>query len=102
MRDIWIRNIRMDNIKEQAVIMNMGYSSAIGSERDVEKRYPEEDIPEFCHIHMSDILCIGAKKAVDICGLAQRPIHDILWNALPSTHSRAFSAATPRTFDSRT
>ncbi len=76
-RDIWIRNIRMDNIKEQAVVMNMGYSSAIGSERDVEKRYPEEDIPEFCHIHMSDILCIGAKKAVDICGLAQRPIHDI-------------------------
>ena len=43
-RDIWIRNIRMDNIKEQAVVMNMGYSSAIGSERDVEKRYPEEDI----------------------------------------------------------
>ncbi len=76
-RDILIRNIRMDNIQEQAVVMSMGYSSAIGSEKDVEKQYPEEDIPEFCHIQMEDILCIGAKTAVDICGLGVKPIHDI-------------------------
>ena len=76
-RNIRIRNIRMDDIKEQALIMSMGYGSAIGSEKDVEKQYPREDVPEFCHIHMSDIVCSGARQAVEICGLAQQPVHDI-------------------------
>ena len=75
--NIWIRNIRMDDIKDQALIMSMGYNAAIGSEKDVEKQYPEEDVPEFRNIHMSDILCVGAKQAIEICGLAQRPVHDI-------------------------
>lgn len=57
--------------------MSMGYSSAIGSEGDVEKQYPAEDIPEFCNIQMEKLLCIGAKTAVDICGLGIKPIHDI-------------------------
>ena len=75
--NILIRNIRMDSIKEHALIMSMGYNAAIGSEKDVEKQYPEEDVPEFRNIHMSDILCVGAKQAVDIGGLAQRPINNI-------------------------
>jgi len=76
-QNILIRKIQMDNIKEHAVVMNMGYSSAIGSEKDVEKGYPDEDIPEFCHIQMENILCIGAKVGVEICGLPKKPIHDI-------------------------
>ena len=76
--NILIRKIQMDNIKEHAVVMNMGYSSAIGSENDIEKGYPEEDIPEFCNIQMEDILCIGAKVGVEICGLQKKPIHDIM------------------------
>ena len=67
----------MDSIKEQIVLMEMGYHSAIGSEEDVEARYPEEDIPEFRSIQMEDILCIGAKTAVEISGLRSRPIRDI-------------------------
>ncbi len=75
--NLLIRNIRMDNIKEHAIVMNMGYSSAIGSEKDIEKQYPEEDIPEFCNIHMEDILCIGAKRGIEISGLMKKPIHNI-------------------------
>ena len=75
--NILIRNIRMDSIKEQIVQMEMGYHSAIGSEEDVEAKYPEEDIPEFRSIQMEDILCIGARSAVEISGLRCRPIRDI-------------------------
>lgn len=77
MENLLIRNIRMDNIKEHAIVMNMGYSSAIGSEKDIEKQYPDEDVPEFCNIHMEDILCIGAKRGIEISGLLKKPIHDI-------------------------
>jgi hypothetical protein len=36
-----------------------------------------EGTPQFCHIHIEDILCRGAQKAMVLEGLPEMPIRDI-------------------------
>lgn len=79
--NIYIRQIQMSDIKEQAVVFDMGY--VLGYAKDNREAAGDEeinndDIPEFCNITMEKITCHHAKCAVKINGLRQKPVHDIL------------------------
>ncbi len=77
--DITIKNIRMTNIKEEAIIFTMGYALTTLGVDGVEAVVNEskEDIPEFKNITVEDTICLNAKKGLVVEGLEALPIHDI-------------------------
>lgn len=77
--DITLRNIRMTNILEEAIIFTMGYALTTLGVEGVETLVNEdkEDIPEFKDITISNVVCLDSKKPLVINGLVQLPIHDI-------------------------
>ncbi len=77
--DIHIDGIQMMDIKEQAIVFDMGYilGKSDGTDEDTAVAISMEDIPEFRNIHMKNITCLGAKQAIKIKGLQAMPIHDV-------------------------
>ncbi|MGM9971362.1 MAG: glycoside hydrolase family 28 protein [Anaeroplasmataceae bacterium] len=77
--DITLNNIRMTNIKEEAIIFTMGYALTTLGVEGVEKLVNEsmEDVPEFKNVKITNTICTSAKKGLVINGLDLLPIHDI-------------------------
>ena len=78
--DIYIRRINMADIKEDAIIMTMQYVlNTLGKDEVVKQSDLEEDVPEFKNIFIEDCNCVGAKRGVNIEGMAWKTptIHDI-------------------------
>lgn len=78
--DIYIRNINMVNIQQEAIIMTMNYvHKNISYDEAVVGSDAEDDIPEFKNIYVENCVCKGASMAVKIEGLPGRPhtIHDV-------------------------
>lgn len=69
---IRLEQIRMIDIKKEAILFSMQYGGAM---RGTPAR---EDIPEFKNIVLKDIVCLGAETAFRAAGLPELPIHDIL------------------------
>lgn len=78
--DIVIKNIRMANIKEEAIIFTMGYALTTLGVDGVEKLVNEsmEDVPEFKNIKILDTISTSSKWGLVVEGLDALPIHDIL------------------------
>jgi polygalacturonase len=77
--DIHISDIRMSDIKDQAIVFETSYADRPAGSKATDKatsQEPEEFIPEFCDIHISRVTCrdtrigIAAKGTLDM-------IHDI-------------------------
>ena len=77
--DIHISDIRMSDIKDQAIVFETSYADRPAGSKATDKaasQEPEEFIPEFCDIHISHVTCrdtrigIAAKGTLDM-------IHDI-------------------------
>jgi polygalacturonase len=69
-KDIWIENIRIDDVFEEAVQINMfyKYSTVI----------PKSNKPsDFTNIHLKNIHGSGAKLAVEILGLPEKWLNNI-------------------------
>lgn len=82
--DIYIRNINMINIQQEAIIMTMNYVHHNTSyDEAVVESDKADDIPEFRKIYVEGCVCKGAKVAVKIAGLPGRPdtIHDVHFKA---------------------
>lgn len=82
--NIFIENIRMKNIVKDAIIFNMFYEGLAPTEVDgrVENRYIDicdvtEETPEFKNIHIKDIVCVGAERAIYIQGLPEMPVNEV-------------------------
>jgi len=72
---IYINNIRMKDIENEAIGMSMFYQTQKPSELAA---YPvTEETPEMRNIYINDIMCIGAEKAMDIIGLPEMPINNV-------------------------
>ena len=78
--DIYLRNINMVNIQQEAIIMTMNYvHKNISYDEAVVDSEMADDIPEFRNIYVENCVCRGANVAVKIAGLQGRPhtIHDV-------------------------
>lgn len=71
--NIEINNINMVNIKEEAVILTMSYVLNVLTRNEEIAQENEEDVPYFKNIHMNAIHCMGAKVAIKIEPLNNRP-----------------------------
>ena len=75
--NIRMSNITMSAIKNEAIKMDMYY--AVGTKVD-KGRVPHpvsEETPRFRNIHMSNITCEGAKRAMVLRGLPEMPIEAV-------------------------
>ncbi len=82
--NIYISNIQMINISNEAMIFDLFYSGkapddATGSRTDKEEPMlpVTEETPEFRDIHIRDIVCKGSDRAVYFNGLPEMPIKRI-------------------------
>lgn len=78
--NITVRNINMVNMLQEAVIMTMNYvHHNMNYHEPIEESEDPEDIPVFRDILVENCVCKGAKVAVKIAGLPDRPqtIHDV-------------------------
>ncbi|MCR4918652.1 MAG: glycoside hydrolase family 28 protein [Prevotella sp.] len=85
---IWIDNVTMADIVNDAIIFNLYYGGksvaeqvADGDKPDTDKAYPvDETTPEFRDIHISNVRCSNAGRAMLFNGLPEKPIDGIHLN----------------------
>lgn len=73
-KDIYISNISMSNIANEAVLFDTYYEDVpAGKEKNTPSAQGDK-IPQFQDFYISHIYCSGAKKGISITGLPQNPI----------------------------
>ena len=80
-RNIWCDHIYMKDIVAEAVTFNLYYAGVASTDRadaQEEEQMPvDETTPEFRDFHFSDIVCSGAKQAIFVNGLPERPLSGV-------------------------
>jgi len=79
---IFISNIRMVDIISDAINFNLYYANKSVGERDSDNDSTNsatvnEGTPQFRDIHMRNIVCRGARKAIVLQGLPEMPIKNV-------------------------
>ncbi len=94
--NIYIQDIRMKDIPEDAVLFTMYYGDRVSipmndeEDSDYEKNVPpvSEETPRIQNVYMKNIICDGARRAVYLQGLPEMPIRNInLENAVMSAQN---------------
>ena len=73
---IFISHIFMSDIKDQAIVFETAYADRPAGAADPGKPKAEDFIPDFCDIHIGNVVCRDVKTAVKATGNL-RMIHDI-------------------------
>ena len=80
-KDIWCSDIRMKDMESYGVIFNLYYAGVAASDMQAgggEDLAPvDETTPEFRDIHISNVICSGAKQAIYINGLPELPLRGV-------------------------
>jgi polygalacturonase len=91
--NIFISNVRMKNILQNAIDFEMYYFMNGGSPEMTGTNLPpvDEGTPQFRDIHFKNIICLGAQKAMVLEGLPEMPIRNFDFeNVSLSAQSGAF------------
>jgi polygalacturonase len=75
--NIRISNVTMSGIKNEAITLDMYYSVGTKVDRSRTPHAVTEETPRFRNIHMSNITCDGAGKAMVLRGLPEMPIEAV-------------------------
>ncbi len=76
--DIYIKNISMRNIVNEAILFDMYYMSKAGSTLGLKEFPPvNEGTPQFKNFYVSNISCNGAREAIFVRGLPEMSIKNI-------------------------
>ena len=67
---VWIQDIKMSNIGWHAIILNMFYTASSATSRS-------DTPPDFHDIHIKNVICQGARDAITLRGLPEKPIENI-------------------------
>ncbi|MGM0879689.1 MAG: hypothetical protein ACQEXQ_01460 [Bacillota bacterium] len=100
--DIVIRRVRMKDIAGTAISFNLYYGV---SEADAAHASPvpvSEETPEFRQITIEDTCCLGAKRAIELLGLPERPLRQIEFHRVAISAELVSAASWPRISGSRT
>ncbi|MGA9117041.1 MAG: glycosyl hydrolase family 28 protein [Bacteroidota bacterium] len=80
---VFLEGIRMRGIRNEAILMEMYYGGESPEEEAARNRADggaqtvTERTPRFRDIHLSDIVCAGAARAILLNGLPEMPLRDI-------------------------
>jgi DNA sulfur modification protein DndE len=92
-QNIFVDHIVMKDILNEAILFTTFYDNTPTSNAAVKvplSRDPAKT-PEFKDFHISDIYCLGARSAISITGLPQRPVHGITIERAVITAKRGLS-----------
>jgi len=77
-KDIYIDNIFMANIKEEAILFDTYYEDKpAGASDKTTETTPADKVPEFTAFHFNNITCTGAKTAIYFNALPEQYAHHI-------------------------
>ena len=83
-KDIWCDHIYMKDIVTYGVIFNLYYAGVAATEMADGVTEPvvevDETTPYFHDIHISDVVCAGAKQSVYINGLPEMPVRNVAFS----------------------
>jgi len=92
-RDIYIDNIKMDNIIHEAILFSTSYDDKTVGKASSDITDPKNvKMPHFNNFHISNIVCSGAETAMSISGLEIQPSHDIYLENMEITAKRGVNA----------
>jgi polygalacturonase len=92
-RDIFIDNIKMDNIINEAILFSTSYGdNTVGKASSLITDPKNEKTPHFNNFHISNIVCSSAAIAISIAGMQIQPTHDLYFENIEITSKKAFDA----------
>lgn len=92
-KDIFIDNIKMKNIKEEAILFTTYYEDMPAGKAASNNNGGEavdDKIPHFTNFHISNVQCEGAATAISITGLPQVPVDSIYMDNMTITAKKGF------------
>lgn len=90
-RDIFINNIAMSDIVNEAVLFDTYYEDVpAGTTKPNNEGKPRDKIPVFKDFHLSNIFCNGAKTAISITGLPDMPVSNIFFDNMVISSQQGF------------
>ena len=92
-RDIYVDNIKMDNIIHEAILFSTSYGdNTVGKASSLVTDSKTEKVPHFNNFHISNIVCSSAEIAMSISGMQIQPTHDLYFENIEITSKKAFDA----------
>ncbi len=88
-KNVFIDNIFMKDIVNQAILFNTYYEE---SDRNMSVQPVTPKTPVFENFHISNIYCVGAKEAVVAAGLPEMPIRNIDLSNIYISADRGFTS----------
>ncbi|MDE6370823.1 MAG: glycoside hydrolase family 28 protein, partial [Duncaniella sp.] len=76
-RDIWIEDIVMCDIADEAILFDCYYQEKVGDARDVKPAEVTADTPRFGDVHISNVVCTDAARAILFKGLPEMPVSNV-------------------------
>ncbi|MDI3321121.1 glycoside hydrolase family 28 protein [Pinibacter soli] len=77
-RDIYIDNIFMHDIQDEAILFDTYYDNVgAGQDKEKVKNVATDKVPEFCNFYISNVVCNKAETAFSITGLPEMPVHNL-------------------------
>lgn len=90
--NIYIQNIRMDNIIDEAINMSSFYENRQVGKTPVKYAPGEGKIPEYSKFYFKNISCDGAETAMKLVGVEDVPIHELYFENVNITAKNGFEA----------
>lgn len=91
-KDIFISNIFMSDIVNEAILFDTYYEDVPAGATKKTSTAIREKTPEFMDFHISNVYCNGAKTAVSITGLPEMPVHKIYFDNITISSQKGFVA----------
>lgn len=94
-KDIYIDNIRMKNIKEEAILFTTYYEDMPAGKTASNNNGEAVDgkVPHFTKFYISNVNCEGAQTAISITGLPDMPVDSIYMENVNITAKKGFVSA---------
>lgn len=98
-QNIFIQNIYMNNIAEEAIHIDTYYQNIpAGAKRVDESLLPKDKMPDFKNFFLKNIYCSGAEKAAYIRGIESYPIRDFSFENVVISAKEGFYASYAKDF----
>lgn len=75
--NVWIEDIVMCDIAEEAILFDCYYQEKVGDARDAEAKPVTADTPRFRDICIKNIVCTDASRAILVKGLPEMPVANV-------------------------
>ncbi|MDQ6755820.1 MAG: glycoside hydrolase family 28 protein [Bacteroidota bacterium] len=98
-RDIFISNIFMSDIVNDAISFDTYYEDVPAGTAKTTSTAVRDKTPEFRDFYISNVFCNGAKTAISITGLPEMPVHKVFFENVVISSQNGFVATDAEDID---